>query len=171
MKQILKFVITTIMVASFASCEKTQEQLLREMIETNIIENMNNPKSYEFVSISQADSIMSKWEDEEDAQKIKIFISMYEAENKALYAKADNPAFSYNKRISFVEKVGSNNKKIDSLGVEYIARKAEYVPHLTGYSIDFKFRGQNAFGAIVLNTYKVVLDETKTQIKEMKLAE
>lgn len=171
MKKLLFIIAAAVLVCSFVSCEKTKEDILRELIENEVKSTMNDPKSYEFVSMSPVDSIMSNWEDEEKAKKLKIFVSMYESENKALYAKSDNPSFSYNKRIAFLEKVGSNNNKIDSLEREYLTSKTEYKPYSTGCYTIFKFRGNNELGVKVINSLKVVLNKELTEIKEIQIVE
>lgn len=171
MKQILKFVITIFMVASFSSCEKTQEQILQEMIEARLDSTMHNPQSYEFVSMSPIDSVMSKWDEEVDAEKIKLFISMYEAETDVLNAKADNTTLSYNKRISLLERGLKNLEKVDSLKKEYISQGLSYTPYLTGYYTLFKFRGQNKFGATILNEYKVIFNKELTEIIDFEVIE
>lgn len=171
MKKILTLIAVLAMAASFFSCEKTQEEILKEMIESRLDSTMHNPKSYEFVSMSPIDSVMSKWDDEDDAKKIKIFISMYESETDVLNAKADNTSLSYNKRISLLEQGLKNLEKVDSLKKEYISRDLSYTPHLTGYYTLFKFRGQNKFGAIILNEYKVIFNKELTEIKDVEVIE
>ena len=104
MKKISFYLIAFTLAYTFQSCEKTQEEILKEMIESRLDSTMHNPDSYEFVSMSPIDSVMSKWDDEDDAEKIKIFIAMYESETDVLNAKADNTTLSYNKRISLLEK-------------------------------------------------------------------
>lgn len=162
MKKLLLF--ASAILALLSSCEKTQQQILQEMIEARLDSTMNNPDSYEFVSMTQIDSVMSKWENEKDAEKIKIFISMYEAETDALNARADNTSLSYNKRISLLEKGLKNLEKVDSLKNEYITKSLSYEPYLTGYYTIFNFREQNEFGAIVLNSYKVIFNKDLTEI-------
>jgi hypothetical protein len=171
MKKFLFIATIASMVLSFASCEKTKEEQLKDMIEARLDSTMNNPDSYEFVSMTPIDSVMSKWEEEVDAEKIKLLISIYDAEVDVLNAKADNRTFSYSKRISFAEKGLKNIEKIDSLKDEYIKKSLEYVPFLTGFYTTFKFRGENAFGAIVLNAYKVTFNKELTEIKSMELIE
>lgn len=171
MKKFSFYLIAFTLAYTFQSCEKTQEEILKEMIESRLDSTMHNPDSYEFVSMSPIDSVMSKWDDEDDAKKIKLFISMYEAETDALNAKADNPTLSYNKRISLLEKGLKNLEKVDSLKKEYISRGLSYTPYLTGYYTIFKYRCKNEFGAKVLNSAKVVLNIEKTEIKEIMTIE
>ena len=171
MKKLFITMVAVLMASLFFSCEKTQEQILQEMIEARLDSTMHNPQSYKFVSMSPIDSVMSKWDNEVDAEKIKLFISMYEAETDALNAKADNPTLSYNKRISLLERGLNNLEKIDSLKKEYISQGLSYTPYLTGYYTLFKFRGQNKFGATILNEYKVIFNKELTEIIDIEVIE
>lgn len=167
MKKLLLFAAAIL--ALLSSCEKTQQQILQEMIEARLDTTMNNPKSYEFVSMTPIDSVMSEFKDEKEATLIELAITMNKAENKALYAKADAKyTFSYQERIGFLEQIGKNNEKIDSLTAKYIDKRDSYIPHITGYYTIFKFRGQNEFGAIVLNEYKVTFNKELTEIVKME---
>lgn len=169
MKKLFITMVAVIMASLFFSCEKTQEQILQEMIEARLDSTMHNPRSYEFVSMSPIDSIMSEFKDEKEAVLLELAISMNKAENKALYAKADAKyTFSYQERIGFLEQIKENNDKIDSLTAKYIDKRDSYVPHITGYYSNFKFRGQNEFGAIVLNEYKVLFNKELSEITDMQ---
>ena len=69
------------------------------MIEARLDSTMHNPRSYEFVSMSPIDSIMSEFKDEKEVVLLELAISMNKAENKALYAKADAKyTFSYQEK-------------------------------------------------------------------------
>ena len=68
--------IAVLMASLFFSCKKTQKQILQEMIEARLDSTMHNPQSYKFVSMSPIDSVMSKWEDEVDAEKIKKSVTI-----------------------------------------------------------------------------------------------
>ena len=171
MKKFSFYLIAFTLAYTFQSCEKTQEQILREMIESRLDSAMHNPDSYEFVSMSPIDSVMSKWDEEVEAEKIKLFISMYEAETDALNAKADNTTLSYNKRISLLEKGLKNLEKVDSLKKEYISQGLSYTSYLTGYYTLFRFRGQNKFGATILNEYKVIFNKELTEIIDFEVIE
>ena len=77
--------------------------------------------------------------------------------------------YSHKERIAFLDSVGINNNKQDSLLKVYKSKMDSYIPKLKGYSTIFKFRGENAFGAIVLNSYKVIFNKDLTEIKSMEL--
>lgn len=169
MKKLLTLIAVLAMAASFFSCEKTQGEILKEMIESRLDSTMNNPDSYEFVSMTPIDSVMSEWKDEKEAVLLELAITMNKSENKALYAKVDaKHTFSYQERLAFLEQIKKNNEKIDSLAVKYIDKRDSYTPHITGYYTMFKFRGQNEFGAIVLNEYKVTFNKELTEITKME---
>lgn len=171
MKKFSFYLIAFTLAYTFQSCEKTQDEILRDMIEEKIISTLDDPDSYEFASISQTDSVMSVWENEEDAKKIKISLSMNEAQLKALNAKANNPNLSYKQRLDAAEKGLPIAVKIDSLNTLYVKNKMSYRPYLTGYYTIFKYRCKNEFGAKVLNSAKVVLNIEKTEIKEIMTIE
>jgi hypothetical protein len=100
---------------------------------------------------------------------LELAITMNKSENKALYAKADaKHTFSYQERLAFLEQIKKNNDKIDSLAAKYIDKRDSYIPHITGYHTTFKFRGQNEFGATVLNEYKVTFNKELTEIVKME---
>ena len=67
MKKLFITMVAVLMASLFFSCEKTQEQILQEMIEARLDSTMHNPRSYEFVSMSPIDSIMSEFKDEKEA--------------------------------------------------------------------------------------------------------
>lgn len=169
MKKILALVL---LACTIVSCEKTQEDILREMIEKRLETTMHNPKSYEFVSMSPVDSIMSEFKDDKNAILIEMAIKAQNSERKILWSKVDAKyVYSINERISFTKQIEEKNKKIDSLLVKYSNMQDSYVPHLTGYYTIFNFRGQNKFGALVLNSYKVIFNKELTEISEMKEVE
>lgn len=170
MKKLLIPMIAIVMGLSFASCEKTQEQILQEMIEAKLKENMNNPKSYEFVSMSSTDSIMSKWKEELEALLMEQSVKALNSKNKRLYSQSDMKyLYSHKERIAFLDSVKINNNKMDSILKVYESKMNSYVPKLKGYSVLFKFRGQNEFGATVLNEYKIVLNNELTEIVKAEL--
>lgn len=171
MKKTMFLLLSGIMTASILiGCKAKEENKLKVMIESSIKKNMNEPDSYEFVSMSQLDSIMSKWEDEKQARQIEIFISMYEAEYMALMAKADAKySYTVNQRIKFTEQAGNNIKKIDSLKYLNLEKRTNYKPYVTGYTSEFKIRELNELGAKVLNTYLVTLNDSLTTIISLKL--
>ena len=172
MKKLFIVMTAALMASLFFSCEKTQEQVLQEMIEAKLKENMNNPKSYEFVSMGSADSIMSKWTEELEAFLLEQSAKALNSKNKRLYAQSDMKyLYSHKERIAFLDSVKINNNKIDSILNIYKSKMDSYIPKLKGYSIIFNFRGQNEFGATVLNSYKIIFYEDFSEIKEMKQLE
>jgi hypothetical protein len=77
--------------------------------------------------------------------------------------------YSHKERIAFLDSVKINNNKMDSILKVYESKMNSYVPKLKGYSVLFKFRGQNEFGATVLNEYKIVLNNELTEIVKAEL--
>lgn len=172
MKKLLFIAVIASAILSFSSCEKTKEEQLKDMIEARLDSTMNNPDSYEFVSMTPIDSIMSKWTEEMESFLLEQKIKSLESKNKRLYAQSDMKyLYSHKERIAFLDSVGINNNKQDSLLKVYKSKMDSYIPKLKGYSTIFKFRGENAFGAIVLNAYKVTFNKELTEIKSIELIE
>ena len=134
-----KLLITLFLAVAFASCEKSKIDTAKANIEIHIKENMDNPKSYEFVSMdslkvfSHADSLIA-------VEKLLIY------ENTILdYEEYTQPNL---KTIDSIKTLFKNPSKLESLKKEIL-----------GYNTKITFRGTNKLGALIKNTKKIRLNK------------
>jgi len=145
----------------FTSCKNQQEKLINNAnsyIANNFVQNMDNPKSYEFVKTSILDTFTNR----DSYQKI-ILNNFYKNCNVKRDKQFDSlnkinyfgfNGFDFNKNYSLWQK---NIQKMEHDGVDSIIYKCKTLPSDTIYYINLRhiFRGQNKFGAIILDTINI----------------
>lgn len=151
MKRVL---LLTLLVSFLFSCgnENNREDRVKQNVEELIKKSMDDPKSYEFVSIEVIDSVTYK--DNIDYRK-EHFV-------KSLNMNRDN--------IDFYTEIGKNEEiekyqlemKKDSLIIDEInsieQKLGDEVNKIASYTYQFKCRGNNKFGAKILVSYYVQTD-------------
>ena len=161
MKTIIK---TTISICSLtllflASCSKdapNKDKIVKDNFEEHLKPKLNDPDSYEFIEINLIDSVSY----EDNIQSLKKSINQdlnYDKKSlkKQKGYKEDKP-FLYNEDdvAELKNKIDKNKillSKIDSISSDLGSKKNE----IASYTYIFKFRGNNAMGAKVINQYAI----------------
>ena len=142
----------TVITSLFLSCnnEPAQNDVIRQNAEELIKKNMNDPESYEFVSIQIVDSTTYK---DNIEHKKKLYIGFLESEKKALDKSLDKNDIE-SSRIE-IQKDSLIIAGIDSIEKEM----GNNVENVASYTYILKCRGNNKLGAKVLVDYYI---QTKT---------
>ena len=152
----LQFLIVTIIIGCcVVSCSfkaPSQADIIRKNVEAYLKENMNDPDSYEFVSLMLIDSVL--YQDNVNYRKnmfgeyAQFAQDLLEQSNKRFEEFAD---IYYEEEIEKYKAEISRNEliieKIDSIANGL----GERLNEVASYTYLFKFRGNNAFGSKILN--------------------
>ncbi len=132
--------------ALFYACgEKTNEDRAKESIERYLKESMNDWDSYEFVDMEYLDSLYNV--NGEKISDIKFDINYrLDSINYAIFINSLS-------EIGAKEEAKVYKDKLDSL------IRTKHDKKFIGWETNFTFRGNNKFGAKVINTLKVQLDK------------
>jgi len=143
------FAFIAIGLLSCSEKQLTQDEIVKNNAEEYLKSVMNNPESYEFVKIELIDSVLF-------SDNIRYRKTTFSSELKSdqLYLELiEDPSMLKEKEVQEIKtKILENERiisKIDSLETLLGERKNE----VASYTYLFKFRGNNAFGAKVLNEY------------------
>lgn len=168
-----KYIYLFALLLTAASCAKTNEEIARAFIESQIKEGMNDPSSYEFVSLTPLDSVFSEFKDEPQGKEIRKEINELDIKMRAFEKLSED---TYSNRYTFTKKQMQQFK--DSMNYYFEAKKekdsyyalveSNYKPKMKGYKTTFTFRGKNAFGAIIKNSYELYLNEKLDSIVNVK---
>lgn len=165
-----------ISVLAIIGCSQSQIDLAKINIEKQVKENMNNPKSYEFVkmdsltNITKIDSLLNKQtEIMKGADRIMLVkTSLKNLVVSELYLMADGGKVDLKKHNENKQQLDSMGQSIDEYlkQVDSISKVlddslqyAELQRKVIGYKTNFSYRGTNEQGAIVLMKQKVELDK------------
>lgn len=127
----------------FFYCKKESSNLIKENVEDYLKSNMNDPKSYEFISID-IDTILYSDFDLDNREDIDMNIASF------LLDKAREEKNPLTKKSFEIE--ANYLSKFDSL---YKIHKPNDVYR---YKVKIDFRGNNAFGAKVKNSKSFIVD-------------
>ena len=133
----------------FISCTKTKEEKMQENITTEFKKDMNDPSTFEFVSMSIKKTFTV-------GERKKVMSEKRLKELEAMYKDAD-----WKGRPIDDIKIMLNQQKIEMKFLKNIDDNLEAV-----YYVDFVARGSNSFGAIIKNNYSatVLNDENLTVV-------
>jgi hypothetical protein len=159
-------ILTLLLIFIFVSCEseKTKEDIIRKKIEEGILPNMNDPKSYEFVSIAIIDSstyrenIDNKLMQLEAIRDYPLIIDLKKdmiSLDEELYRLDKSHYKDLVEARQELEDIKTEQKNFEMLVKEVDSLKLtlENLDKTAVYLIEFKMRGNNSFGAKILNTY------------------
>lgn len=146
------FAMVTIAFTSCAKKKPTQYEIVLQNVEEYIKSIMNDPDSYEFVSLELKDSVLFsdniEYYKDYHKKNIEDELHLIELYEKSIYS-------SYPKEISDIKLEIEKNKiileKIDSLETQLAERTNE----VAIYIYHFTCRGNNSFGAKQLNNFEL----------------
>jgi hypothetical protein len=146
MKNVLTLVLIVLVFSACNNNEKKARKLIKEYLKTS----MNDFSSYEPVEFSTLDSTYSSYEESEESHRLKEEIK----NTRLAVFDISVDYFDY-------------KKKIDSLiGVDSLLSKS-FIPDHNGYAMSHKFRGKNAFSAIMLKEYGYYFDKDLTKVTDV----
>jgi hypothetical protein len=156
-KRIFIGVFASISIA-FTSCSPlTQDEIVKKNAEEYFKSKMNDAQSYEFVKLELIDSLLYRdnieYHKESEQESYKKFKGNIESQEffKEKYPKLYDEE-EYLELKKNIEDIQLKLSKIDSIETQLGDKKNEAV----SYTYIFSFRGNNAFGAKVLNEYYVI---------------
>ena len=175
----MKRLLLILTVAVLASCspEKKAEKLIKKWMS----ENLNDPKSYEPVSFSTLDSILTEFEDTPEAQKLLSYtkeqLAFIKKANQNLELadiwKGSYDSYSKSQFYSYIDladKYMAKNDSVEKLKKEYEpiydSAKEKFVPTLVGWEMSHKFRCKNGFGAQILSEKEFKFNKDLTEITD-----
>lgn len=149
MKKITLLLMITV---SFFACKKetTSEERFKEIIEPVVIENLNDPKSYEFVSVSEIDTFLLK-----DTYKRNLDLNQkWLNDLKA----SDSSEYANKQRKSYIEEIEKYKSGLDTVSDNSIDE----------IGVTFKYRANNKLGGLVLSENRIYFDDNFniTRVKE-----
>lgn len=160
-----KIILSVFAIIALCSCEKSNEDKVRELIESQLKTTMKDWSSYEFVEMSPIDSTFTLFMDTPEGKKYRL------KRDSIMKIRAQ-----YESNIMFSDLYGSKRVKEmrDSLPIlekmeksiteRSIKAEKAYKGDFTGYRVRFVCRGNNSFGAKVINKAWFFINKDFTKI-------
>lgn len=173
------------------SCSRSKEDIVRRNVEAVLVPSMNNPRSYEFVSIELIDALSNLrildhriviYNLQKELETVLINTNKLDLEYLGLrrslrhlrHVRFDRfDAEEYEKLRKDVYIRESKVERYERVVYALTGLKRKYSEHLSqsvSYTFRFVYRGQNAMGATVLNSIYVQTD-TSPEFGLLNLAE
>ena len=132
------------------SCSKSKEDVVKANIENWMKTNLNDPSSYEFISLGILIPDTSIDYNHEIFLDLEATIKQYEVDKNTVYGDAELNRLT--QRVVVAEK-----EYIDSVQIEWKKYQQERKIN-KGYVIHHVFRAKNAMGALMIHEYDFVLN-------------
>ena len=141
----------------------TKDDIVRANVEAKLKENMNDPASYEFVSLVLIDSITfgdnakhrtDYWDDEVNSATREIEQG-YKYRDSYAEMGVDPPTSYSPEALVKLEAKLERNREVRNKVNELADGLGSQSEQVASYTYTFKFRGNNALGAKVVNEYFV----------------
>jgi len=145
MKKLVFCVLVSL--AFLLACNKSNEKKAQDMIKSYILENANDPNSYESIEFGNIDTIYTHhWDD-----------STYQAINNSKYEFLNDPSIVNDPNFDV-------DKHFDSLNNALEAYEKNFKGVPSKLIMTHKFRANNSFGAKVINTTSFYFDTELSRI-------
>lgn len=153
---ILIVIAFTVIYSSCSEKEPTRDEIVKNNIEEYIKPNLNDPESYEFVSLTLLDSVL--YIDNINFRK-EMFLDRVKNDEGSLGIMISGneefpTTFSEEEMNEYRRKI-DNNKAIYSKIEEVEKSMGDKVNEVASYTYIFQMRGNNKMGAKVLSEYFV----------------
>ncbi len=145
----MKKITLLLIIITFISCKKepTLQETVKANIEKELFDSLNDPDSYEFVSMGDIDTIYAK----------DFYSKRIELLNERVgYLGNDKDVVTKTMKETYEEQILKYQNKLDSIPENEIE----------SITTTFKFRSKNKLGAKILANYYVYLTENLT-VEEM----
>lgn len=167
MKKIIFIILSAIFLIACSSPEKNAQKLIKN----SLMESMNDPKSYESVKFSELDSVFTVYYED------PVYVSLNnKIDNIDIVFKATDEARRsllqinpFDKKIDvYMEELKIMSDSIKSHSNELLEFLDNFTPEFNGWFMTHTFRGNNAMGAKVLNSYRFIFDKDITEIRDVQ---
>lgn len=156
--------ISFLLLVAFIAFSCSPESKAKSIIEKRLKTSMNDWGSYEFVEMTPLKGYYTTFFNEEGASIFRKTLD-YKDQLGRLQIEAKYPELYSKKRYKeIVDSIPIYEKMIKSLDEEYTNKEKNFKGKLRGYNTQFKFRGKNKLGVLVLNCYKVYFNKDITEI-------
>lgn len=170
-----KIITLTLIAIAITACSVSNEQKAKQLIKDHLKSTMNDYSSYEPIEFSQLDTVYSSYYED---STYKVINRCYESSNEFLKTieKYIEDANEFNSRIgrivdrrgmAFEKYLPETKNKVDSLSVAMKNFRHNYKPKMTGFSMNHKMRGKNAFGANVVNEMVFFFDNSLSKVTDV----
>lgn len=170
-----KIILMALVVIVATSCAKTKDEIARDFIESQIKDGMNDPSSYEFASMTPLDSVFSEFKNEKETIELEDEIRFLKGMTKFFRSKAEDPFYKRYYPKKDIEQAKDSLdyyiRKSEEKETEIAKLESEYIPRMVGYKTTFSCRGKNAFGAMIKNTYELIISENLDSLIKVKMVE
>lgn len=157
--------LSVILIAlSFMYCAKSEKDIVRKNVESVVINKLNDPKSYEFVEIQLIDSFSNRdaidYRIEQAESWLDYKKSRIDDLEKYKNDKGLSSLFKQDEYDKYLNEYSQDKAKIDELK-ELKKNKNDILDNIVSYTYSYSFRGNNALGAKILNTYYIQTDASE----------
>lgn len=170
-----KIILMALVVIVATSCTKTKDEIARDFIESQIKEGMNDPSSYEFASMTPLDSVFSEFKKENETIELEYEIRTLKRKKAVFKDKAEDPFYKRYYPKKEIEQAKDSldyyTQKTEEKEAKMAKLESEYIPRMVGYKTTFSCRGKNAFGAMIKNTYELIISESLDSLIKVKMVE
>ncbi len=161
-----KIILLVCAIAALCSCEKSNEEKARGLIESQLKTTMKDWSSYEFVEMSKVDSAFTIFMDSDEGKDIRNQISDLSSKRMKYELNCNYPEL-YGKRIQVMkDSIPILKQMEDSLQNAYNTKENGYKGDFTGYRTTFKFRGNNSLGAKIISSSIYFFNPEITEITD-----
>lgn len=147
-----KIILLVCAITALCSCEKSNEEKAREVIESKLKITMKDWSSYEFVEMSKVDSAFTLFMDSNEGKDIRNQISDLSSKRIEYEVNCNYPRLYGKKAQIMKDSIPILKQMEDSLQNVYNTKEKGYKGDFTGYRTKFKFRGNNSLGAKIISS-------------------
>ncbi len=168
MKKIMFFTLSAMLLIACSSPEKDAQKLIK----SSLMETMNDPKSYESVKFSELDSIFTSVETD-SALNVLFRNARRQLDKSESLMRESNRILSFEPNYVERKKKLMDEAKLyldsaETFRTSYEKAVANFVPQHKGWVMGHTFRGNNAMGAKILNTYLFTFNKEITEITDVR---
>lgn len=161
-----KIILLVCAITALCSCEKSNEEKARELIESQLKANMNDWSSYEFVEISGVDSVFTAFMDSDEGKDTQKQLSKLTSKIIEYEVNSKYPILYGERTQTMKDSIPILKQMEDSLQNAYNTKEKEYKGDFTGYRTTFKFRGNNSLGAKIISSSIYFFNPEITEITD-----
>lgn len=161
-----KIILLIFAVVTLCSCEKSNEEKARGLIESQLKTSMNDWSSYEFVEMSEVDSVFTTFVDSDEGEDIRKQLS--NLTSKIIeYEVGCNYPILHGKRAQIMkDSIPILKQMEDALQNAYDTKEKEYKGDFIGYKAQFKYRGNNKLGVKIISSSTYFFNPEITEITD-----
>jgi hypothetical protein len=148
-----------------SSCVVNNQQKGEKLVKDYLKENLNDPGSYESVSFDHLFPEYFTYElSDPEGIRLQRQSVIFDSLSITYYHKAKKPFISKSNVLKYTLLEKLYSKKADSLNKLIKTKSDRWVPTVTYYTIEHKYRAKNGYGALTLHESKFSLDSGLTSV-------